>query len=419
MGYVYLRVAAFGAALAMLPCTCYAQVTFLSDAPNRLFPGPEPVCVPSGDGKAFTSGTNDCTSSGGQSQITGLQVGDFAKSITIDSVGAGNVGVLFVGTGTNQTTLDGSNGNINLAGTLNIALQGGLSVDAGNNNINFGGNVIHGVGTPTASTDAANKAYVDTAVANSHTVTNGFGDTASITSDVGNLFAGFKATSGTDSRVATLSAPGLTLNNGTTDTVVLDTATGNASFAGNLSVGGTSTFTGLATFNGGIKTTSIEVTGNSKVDGNQTVTGQSFLNGGATISNNLTVTPNTTVDMGGNRIENVGAPVTSTDAANKAYVNSAIGSANQRIDQANQRIDRADQGIAIAMAVQNPVLTNGDRFGVAVNFGDFAGYNAIGATAVGIIGHNVFGGGEKFGLTGGFGVSSNQAAGRVGVQLTW
>ena len=86
---------------------------------------------------------------------------------------------------------------------------------------------------------------------------------------------------------------------------------------------------------------------------------------------------------------------------------------------ANQRIDKVNQGVAIAMSVQNPVLTGSDRFGVAVNWGDFAGYNAVGGTVVGIIGQNVFGGGEKFGLTGGFGASSNQVAGRVGVQLTW
>jgi len=47
-------------------------------------------------------------------------------------------------------------------------------------------------------------------------------------------------------------------------------------------------------------------------------------------------------------------------------------------------------------------------------------YNAVGAAAVGIIGQNVFGAGEKIGLTGGFGASGNQVfSGRAGVQLTW
>ncbi len=157
---------------------------------------------------------------------------------------------------------------------------------------------------------------------------------------------------------------------------------------------------------------------NLTVSGSATVTGQANLNGGATVSNNLTVSgagnggPATNVDMGGNVVHDVAAPVLGTDAANKAYVDAGLNSANQRIDRANQ-------GVAIAMAVQNPVLTGSDRFGVAVNFSDFAGNSAVGATAVGILAQNVFGGGEKFGLTGGFGTSSNQTAGRVGVQLTW
>src|SRR5262249_39488891 len=130
------------------------------------------------------------------------------------------------------------------------------------------------------------------------------------------------------------------------------------------------------------------------------------------VSNNLTVNPGANVDFGGNVLHGVGTPVVGTDAANKAYVDAGLATANQRIDKANQ-------GIAIAMSVQNPVLTGGDRFGVAVNWGDFAGNHAIGAAAVGILHPNLFGGGEKFGLTGGFGVSNNQAAGRVGMQITW
>ena len=114
----------------------------------------------------------------------------------------------------------------------------------------------------------------------------------------------------------------------------------------------------------------------------------------------------------GNRIQDVATPILGTDAANKAYVDAGLKAVNQRVDQSNQ-------GVAIAMSLQNPVLTGSDRFGVAVNFGDFAGNNAVGASAVGIIGQNMFGAGEKFGLTGGFGVSNNQAAGRVGMQVTW
>src|SRR5262249_55953485 len=117
------------------------------------------------------------------------------------------------------------------------------------------------------------------------------------------------------------------------------------------------------------------------------------------VTNGLSVDNGANVDLGGNVVHGVATPVVGTDAANKAYVDAGLSAANQRIDKANQ-------GIAIAMSVQNPVLTGGDRFGVAVNWGDFAGNNAVGAAAVGILHPNLFGGGEKFGLTGGFGVSN-------------
>lgn len=56
---------------------------------------------------------------------------------------------------------------------------------------------------------------------------------------------------------------------------------------------------------------------------------------------------------------------------------------------------------------------------MAVNFGDFQGNGAAGASAVGSFAQNVFGARGKLGVTGGFGVSGNQAAGRAGMQVTW
>jgi trimeric autotransporter adhesin len=77
----------------------------------------------------------------------------------------------------------------------------------------------------------------------------------------------------------------------------------------------------------------------------------------------------------------VAAPVLGTDAANKAYVDAGLSAANKRID-------KADQGVAIALSIQNPVLTGADRFGVSVNWSDFQGNSAVGASAVGIISYN-------------------------------
>jgi len=79
--------------------------------------------------------------------------------------------------------------------------------------------------------------------------------------------------------------------------------------------------------------------------------------------------------MGGNEVQGVAAPVLSTDAANKAHVDAGLAAANERVDKANQ-------GVAIAVAVQNPVLTGGDRFGAAADFAGFAGNGAFGASAI-------------------------------------
>jgi trimeric autotransporter adhesin len=154
------------------------------------------------------------------------------------------------------------------------------------------------------------------------------------------------------------------------------------------------------------------------------------INGGATVNGGLKVGAQSNVSMGNNVVHDVAAPVLDTDAANKAYVDTAVGAtagavaANKAyidngLTKANQRIDKAYEGVAIAMAVQNPVLTGSDRFGVSVNWGEFAGSSAFGAAAVGIVGQNLLGTGEKLGLTGGIGGSNNQVAGRVGLQLTW
>src|SRR5262249_30678200 len=124
----------------------------------------------------------------------------------------------------------------------------------------------------------------------------------------------------------------------------------------------------------------------------------------ATVANSLTVNPGANVNFGGNQLHGVAAGVAPADAVNVGQLGSAVNTLNQRIDKANE-------GIAIAMSIQNPVLTGSDRFGVAVNWGDFAGNSAGGVAAVGILNPNVFGGGEKFGLTGGFGVSNSQVAG--------
>jgi len=81
-------------------------------------------------------------------------------------------------------------------------------------------------------------------------------------------------------------------------------ATGNGSFGGSLSSNSFSTSSALIT--------------------KLRVAEESVFNTSTTISGKLTITPGTTIDAGGNRIQNVGAPVAGTDAANKNYVDAAV-----------------------------------------------------------------------------------------------
>ena len=164
-------------------------------------------------------------------------------------------------------------------------------------------------------------------------------------------------------------------------------------------VGGKLTVTGLTTLNGGAN-----ITGGTTTD-TLTVTGNSNLNGGATISNNLTVTPGTTVNMGGNRVENVGTPTLGTDAANKAYVDLSLNtlstSLNQRIDDANHRIDKAFDGTAIALALATPIFQPGQKFVIQGGWGNFEGSNAVGFSAAGLLARDTFGRGSTVILSGG------------------
>lgn len=302
---------------------------------------------------------------------------------------------LFAGVSGHVTTLDGSNGNVSVSGaTLSVNSNGTLDVDFSSTlnvesgaTVNFNGNVLHGIGTPVSGTDAANKAYVDTAVAN---VMNG-GDRTFDSVTV----------------------------NGVTQTASL-TVTHDASVGGKLTVTDVTTMNGGAvvknglTVTGGTTTDSLTVTGNSSVQGNQTVTGQSFLNGGATVSNNFTVTPGTTVDMGGNRVQNVGAPVLGTDAANKAYVDTGLSNANHRID-------KAYEGTAIALSLATPIFQPGQKFVLQGGWGGFEGTNAFGFTAAGLLARDVFGPGSTITVQGGVGAGTDNGtvAGRAAVSVGW
>ncbi len=333
-------------------------------------------------------------------------------------------GATFQSSSGQTTTIDGTTGALTSTDSFggNTNVTGGYVTVTGGTNTNAGGDV----GTLTSNNAAfavSGGAYVDSGlvvtgganITGDSSVTGNLGVTGDITATgtvSGNTLSA--GTGGINSAGLITGNNGLLITSGganitggtTTDTLTVSGVSnlnGGANVQNGLGVtGGTTTdtlkVTGTSTFGSSGQTT-IDSSGNVGVGGNLSV------NGNTTV-NNFAVNPGSNVSMGGNVVHDVGTPIFGTDAANKAYVDAGV--------------KKAEEGVAIAMSIQNPILTGNDRFGVSLNWGDYAGNNAFGLAAAGIVGRNLLGAGEKTAITAGFGFSSNgEAAGRAGVQFTW
>ena len=87
-------------------------------------------------------------------------------------------------------------------------------------------------------------------------------------------------------------------------------------------------------------------------------------------------------------------------------------------------------GVAIAMALENPDLVGNERFGLAGNVAFWEDNVALGFTAMGVLGNNFLGAGERWALSGGVGFtvkedsyggrkSQSSVGGRAGLQVSW
>ena len=124
---------------------------------------------------------------------------------------------------------------------------------------------------------------------------------------------------------------------------------------------------------------------NSVTTNDLTATGNVTLGGAG---KSVTVANGTTVDMGGNRIQNVGNATAPTDAVNKAYVDNALrnsgavpGLAN-RVNQLARDLNKVDKkargGIAGAVATAGiPQVYMPGKAMIAAAAGSYRGTNAI------------------------------------------
>ena len=95
-----------------------------------------------------------------------------------------------------------------------------------------------------------------------------------------------------------------------------------------------------------------------------------------------------------------------------------------------EELSKLGGGVAIAMALENPDLVGNERFGLAGNVAFWEDNVALGFTAMGVLGHNFLGAGERWALSGGVGFtikeesyggrsSQSSVGGRAGLQITW
>lgn len=94
---------------------------------------------------------------------------------------------------------------------------------------------------------------------------------------------------------------------------------------------------------------------------------------------------------------------------------------NSDLSRAFDEIDENREGVAMAIALESPVLVGAESVGFKANFGAFEGETAFGLSAVGVLHRNVIGSGERLNIDAGvgFGFDHGTVGGRAGLQLTW
>lgn len=256
--------------------------------------------------------------------------------------------------------------------------------------------------------------------------------------------------------------PGQTVLSGINGSIIAGgslIANSSAIFQGTSIFNGQANLVGPVTFSGGA----------SVLSGNITL-GPTTLasNGNVTVGGSFSVAAGQAVDMGGNRVQNVGAPVAGTDATNKIYVDGLhnaqqtqingivvvnneqntrltnietvntqqntrltaleagfatqaeqIAAINQSIKGLSKRDRELADGIAISLALAQPVFQTGQRFAMRAGWGNFDGSNALGVTAAGLL--TTFNNGNTIVLDVGFGGGTRQNvyAGRAGLTFGW
>lgn len=121
------------------------------------------------------------------------------------------------------------------------------------------------------------------------------------------------------------------------------------------------------------------------------------------------------LNMGGNRITNVAAPVNATDAATKGYVDGAMNGFDGRIAAVEKQTQRNTDGVAIAIAMGGIALPPNKDVGIGANIGFFDGSQAFATQGVFKVNDSM-----TFNSAIGFALGADTTVGgRMGLMAAW
>jgi trimeric autotransporter adhesin len=97
------------------------------------------------------------------------------------------------------------------------------------------------------------------------------------------------------------------------------------------------------------------------------------------------------------------------------------GAFQRQIDGLGRRDRELADGIAIAVALQQPIFHNGQTFAGRIGYGNFDGSNAFGLSLAGVISKGSFGPTSSVTLDGGvgFGTATNTTTAKAGITFGW
>jgi len=108
------------------------------------------------------------------------------------------------------------------------------------------------------------------------------------------------------------------------------------------------------------------------------------------------------------------------DVSSLQNQNAALQKEQQQLQQQQAKFDddfrNANDGSAIAMALEDPYLTESEHFGFKVNWGNYLSSNAVGVTFAGVLAEHS---GNRLTLSGGVAFTGSNVGGHAGLQFSW